>query len=110
MTLRTTKQPKASPMPTSSQLSPWPRRLALMTAIATVPLLFVGGLVTSMGAGLAVPDWPTTFGYNMFTYPWSQMVGGVLYEHSHRLLGALVGLLTVALAAGLWVTERRGWV
>src|SRR5581483_12442942 len=53
-------------------------------------------------AALAVPDWPTTFGYNMFLYPWSQMVGGIFYEHSHRLLGSLVGLLTLALAAALW--------
>jgi cytochrome c oxidase assembly protein subunit 15 len=64
-----------------------------------------GGLVTNTGAALAVPDWPTTFGHNMFLYPWSGMVGGVFYEHSHRLLGALVGLLTVALAVALW---RRG--
>ena len=53
----------------------WPHRLAVVLACATFPLLFIGGLVTSKGAGLAVPDWPTTFGYNMFLYPWSQMVG-----------------------------------
>jgi cytochrome c oxidase assembly protein subunit 15 len=64
-----------------------------------------GGLVTNTGAALAVPDWPTTFGHNMFLFPWSRMVGGVFYEHSHRLLGALVGLLTVGLAVVLW---RRG--
>ena len=55
--------------------------------------------MTNTGAALAVPDWPTTFGYNMFLYPWSQMVGGIFYEHSHRLLGSLVGMLTLALAA-----------
>jgi cytochrome c oxidase assembly protein subunit 15 len=59
---------------------------------------------------LAVPDWPTTFGYNMFLYPWSQMVGGIFYEHSHRLLGSLVGFLTVFLAASLWYRESRAWV
>jgi cytochrome c oxidase assembly protein subunit 15 len=80
-------------------------RLALSTAAATVLLIVFGGLVTNTGAALAVPDWPTTFGHNMFLYPWSGMVGGVFYEHSHRLLGALVGLLTVALAVALW---RRG--
>ena len=85
-------------------------RLATVTAAATFALILAGGLVTNTGSALAVPDWPTTFGYNMFLYPWSQMVGGILYEHSHRLLGALVGVLTVALAASLWVTERRGWV
>jgi cytochrome c oxidase assembly protein subunit 15 len=73
-------------------------------------LIFVGGVVTNTGSGLAVPDWPTTFGYNMFLYPPSQWVGGVLYEHSHRLLGSLVGLLTVALAAWLWFGETRRWV
>src|SRR5438093_12856012 len=89
----------------AEQDSPWPHRLALLTTVATFPLLFVGGLVTSTGSGLAVPDWPTTFGYNMFLYPWSAMVGGVFYEHSHRLIGSVVGLLTLALAAALW---RRG--
>src|SRR3954464_3561391 len=77
-------------------------RLRSPTASATVILIVFGGLVTNTGAALAVPDWPTTFGYNMFLYPWSQMVGGIFYEHSHRLLGSLVGLLTVALAATLW--------
>jgi cytochrome c oxidase assembly protein subunit 15 len=82
-------------------------RLALVTAGATVLLIVAGGLVTNTGAGLAVPDWPTTFGHNMFLYPWSQMVGGIFYEHSHRLLGSLVGLLTLALAAALWPLGGR---
>ena len=77
-------------------------RLALTTVAATFVLILFGGLVTNTGSALAVPDWPTTFGYNMFLYPWSQMVGGIFYEHSHRLLGSLVGLLTLALAALLW--------
>ena len=80
-------------------------RLAVLTAAATCVLIVFGGLVTNTGAALAVPDWPTTFGHNMLLFPWSQMVGGVFYEHSHRLLGALVGALTLALAAALW---RRG--
>ena len=77
-------------------------RLALVTAAATLVLIVFGGLVTNTGAALAVPDWPTTFGHNMFLYPWSKMGGGIFYEHSHRLLGALVGILTVALAASTW--------
>lgn len=77
-------------------------RLAVSTAVATGVLIVFGGLVTNTGAALAVPDWPNTFGHNMFLFPWSGMVGGVFYEHSHRLLGALVGLLTVALTAVLW--------
>jgi cytochrome c oxidase assembly protein subunit 15 len=79
-------------------------RLAVATLAATFVLILFGGLVTNTGAALAVPDWPTTFGHNMFLYPWSQMVGGVFYEHSHRLLGAVVGLLTLILAASLWPT------
>src|ERR1051326_6889188 len=82
--------------------SPWPHRLALLLTCATFPLLFVGGLVTSLGAGLAVPDWPTTFGYNMFLYPWSKMIGGIFYEHSHRLIASSVGLITIALAWTFW--------
>jgi len=85
-------------------------RIACLTAAATLALILAGGLVTDTGSALAVPDWPTTFGYNLFLYPWSKMVGGVLYEHSHRLLGALVGLLTVGLALALWRGERPGWV
>jgi len=85
-------------------------RLALVNAVATLLLIFVGGLVTSKGAGLSVPDWPTTFGYNMFLYPWSKMIGGVLYEHSHRLVASGVGLLTLSLALLLWLYERRRWL
>jgi cytochrome c oxidase assembly protein subunit 15 len=81
--------------------------LALMTAVATLVLILFGGLVTNTGSALAVPDWPTTFGHNLFLYPWSQMVGGIFYEHSHRLLGVLVGLLTLALAAALWRAGGR---
>jgi cytochrome c oxidase assembly protein subunit 15 len=73
----------------------------------TLVLILFGGLVTNTGAALAVPDWPSTFGHNMFLYPWSGMVGGVFYEHSHRLLGALVGALTLALAAVLWPAGGR---
>ena len=77
-------------------------RLALATLGATCVLILLGGLVTNTGSALAVPDWPNTFGYNMVLFPWSRMVGGILYEHSHRLMGMLVGLLTLALAAALW--------
>lgn len=76
--------------------------LALTTLAATGVLILLGGLVTNTGAALAVPDWPSTFGHNMILFPWSQMVGGIFYEHSHRLMGALVGLLTLALAIALW--------
>ena len=91
-------------------MSPWPHRLALLTGGATFLLILAGGVVTNTGSGLAVPDWPTTFGYSMFAYPMSKMVGGVLYEHTHRLIGSVVGLLTVALCVSLWVAESRRWV
>jgi cytochrome c oxidase assembly protein subunit 15 len=81
--------------------------LARVTAAATLVLIVAGSLVTTTGAGLAVPDWPTTFGHSMFTFPWSGMVGGVLVEHGHRLLGSAVGVLTVALALALWRADRR---
>jgi heme a synthase len=85
----------------------WAHRLAVLLALATLVLIVAGGLVTNTGAALAVPDWPTTFGHNMFLFPWSGMVGGVAYEHAHRLLGAAVGLLTLTLAAALWLTGSR---
>jgi cytochrome c oxidase assembly protein subunit 15 len=88
----------------------WAHRLACVTAGATVGLIVAGGLVTNTGAALAVPDWPTTFGHNLFLFPWSGMVGGVLVEHGHRLLGAAIGMLTVTLAATLGLADGRRWV
>ena len=66
--------------------------------------------MTSKNVGLAVPDWPTTFGYNMFLFPASKWVGGILFEHTHRLMGSLVGFLTIILAVWLWVRDDRRWV
>lgn len=80
-------------------------RLATLTAGATFVLIFVGGLVTSTGSGLAVPDWPLSFGR---VFP--SMVGGVLYEHGHRMVAAFVGLLMMVLAIWIWVREPRAWV
>ncbi len=81
--------------------------LALAIAVSTLALVTAGGLVTTEGAGMAVPDWPTSFGYSMFSLPLSKMVGGVLYEHSHRLLGSGVGLLALALAVFVRMREHR---
>ena len=67
-------------------------------------------MVTSKGVGLAVPDWPTTFGYNMFLFPVSQWVGGIFFEHTHRLLASTVGLLTIVLAIWIWRVDRRRWL
>src|SRR4051812_27326614 len=70
----------------------------------------MGGLVTSHGVGMSVPDWPTTYGYNMFAFPISKWVGGVFYEHTHRLLASGVGFLTLILAGWLWLKEERRWL
>ena len=67
-------------------------------------------MVTSKGVGLAVPDWPTTFGYNMFLFPVSQWIGGIFFEHTHRLLASAIGLLTIVLAVWLWRAETRKWL
>jgi cytochrome c oxidase assembly protein subunit 15 len=64
-------------------------------------------MVTSKGVGLAVPDWPTTFGYNMFLFPVSKWIGGVLFEHTHRLIASTVGFLTIILAIWLWRSDDR---
>jgi heme a synthase len=82
-----------------------------VVAAASVSLLICsGGLVTSHEAGMAVPDWPNTFGYNMFLFPISRWVGGVFFEHTHRLIASTVGLLTVILCIALFVIESRRWV
>ena len=88
----------------------WTAAFARVAASATLVLVLLGGLVTSHEAGLAVVDWPNSYGYNMFLYPLSRMVGGIYFEHAHRLFGSLVGLTTVALFVRILLTERRGWV
>src|SRR5437667_654320 len=88
----------------------WLNRFAWLTCVVTLLLICSGGMVTSKNVGLAVPDWPTTFGYNMFLFPISKWVGGILFEHTHRLMGSLVGFLTVTLAVWLWLREDRRWV
>ena len=81
-----------------------------LVAVSTAILIFAGGLVTSTGSGLSVPDWPNTYGWFMFTFPLDKMVGGIFYEHSHRLIASTVGFLILVLAFWLWRVEPRGWV
>ena len=83
---------------------------AVLNAVATFLLIGLGGLVTSHEAGMSVPDWPTTYGYNMFVFPLDKWVGGIFYEHSHRLLASAVGLLTTILAVLLWAKDSRKWL
>ena len=79
--------------------------LTKTTALATLLLIFVGSLVTSTGSGLAVPDWPLSYGT---LFP--PIVGGILYEHGHRMAAAVVGLLVVVQALVITVREPRRWV
>ena len=83
----------------------WLHLYAKFVSAATVLLLIAGGLVTSTGSGLAVPDWPTSYGWNMFTFPMKHMVGGIFYEHGHRLIASGVGFLTIGLAFWLWKAD-----
>ncbi len=76
----------------------------------TVVLVLAGSLVTSTGSGLAVPDWPTSYGWNMFTFPPSMWVGGIFYEHGHRLIASTVGVLTIVLAFWIWRVDPRSWM
>src|ERR1700741_4262746 len=86
------------------------RRFTKLVAVSTLFLIFAGGMVTSTGSGLAVPDWPTTYGENMFLFPPSKWVGGIFYEHGHRLIASSVGFLTIILAAWLWLADPRRWM
>src|SRR5881296_2199196 len=88
----------------------WLSRFALLTAIATLALICFGGLVTSHGAGMAVPDWPNTFGYNLFFFPVSKWVGGIFYEHTHRLVASIIGFLTIILAIWLAFSNADRWI
>lgn len=85
----------------------WLRRYSKLTIIVTLILIFLGALVNSFGVGLSVPDWPTTYGKQMFAFPWSDMVGGIFYEHSHRMVATLVGALTVGLTLWLYFANSR---
>jgi len=96
--------------PAPNQSNPWLFRFAGLTAFVTFLLIGLGGLVTSHGAGMSVPDWPNTYGYNMFAFPISKWVGGIFYEHTHRLLASAVGLLTTILAVWLWLADTRKWM
>ena len=83
------------------------RHFTKFVAASTLFLIFAGAMVTSNGAGLSVPDWPTTYGTNMFTFPVSKWVGNIFYEHSHRLFAATVGFLTVVQAIWLQLREPK---
>src|SRR5262245_49964448 len=85
-------------------------RFAKFLVACTVILILAGSLVTSHDAGLSVPDWPTSYGWNMFTFPPSMWVANIFYEHGHRLIASTVGFLTIVLAVWLWIAEPRSWL
>src|SRR3989338_894934 len=81
------------------------RRFSKLTCFSTLFLIFAGGMVTSTGSGLAVPDWPLSYG---MLFP--PIVGGVFYEHGHRMVATIVGLLMLILAVALGFCEKRRWL
>jgi cytochrome c oxidase assembly protein subunit 15 len=95
------RTPSMRPLPAASVL------LSAVLAAAILAMVVLGGLVTSLEAGLAVPDWPNSFGHNMLLYPISEMKGGIFYEHSHRLFGMLVGAVALSSCVVTWRVDRR---
>ena len=97
----------------SNQDSAWPHRVGAVLVLLVFPLIWLGGLVTSYDAGMAVPDWPGTYGFNMFAYPLSSWFFGpwdLFVEHGHRLLASLSGVVAIALVVVTWRADRREWV
>ena len=86
------------------------QRFAWLTVSLVVLLIFFGGHVKSTNSGLSVPDWPNTYGHFMFSFPLDKMIGGIFWEHSHRMIASVVGLLTFALTFWIWRVESRKWV
>jgi len=88
----------------------WLRRLSKLNVFSTLFLIFVGALVKSHEVGLSVPDWPTTYGKQMFAFPLSEMVGGIFYEHGHRMVATIVGFFTLVQAIWLGLSDAPNWL
>lgn len=91
-------------------MNPWLRRFSKLLCASTLLLIFMGGQVKSHDSGLSVPDWPSSFGQNMFLLHPRHWVGGAFYEHTHRLVAAVVGAMTLILSDWLARVEKRKWV
>jgi len=89
---------------------PWLHRIALSTAVLALLPIVVGAMVTTLDAGMAFPDWPSSDGHGMLTYPWLKSAGDEFIEHGHRLAGMLIGVVTIGLAVTAWRTDDRRWV
>ena len=88
----------------------WLRTFSKLTVLSTLFLIFVGALVKSHEVGLSVPDWPTTYGKQMFAFPLSDMVGGIFYEHGHRIVATIVGFFTMIQAIWLGFSYEPKWL
>jgi cytochrome c oxidase assembly protein subunit 15 len=100
-------------MNTSPARFNWPHAIACLLVAVTAVLLSFGALVTTYEAAMAVPDWPATYGHNMFLFPWAQWLQGpwdLFLEHGHRLLGALVGMIALGLLASVWLVSTTAAV
>ncbi len=98
--------------PTGNPSSMRPYRWAIALTATTFPLIWLGGLVTTYNAGMAVPDWPGTYGYNLWLYPWTTWIFGpfdLFVEHGHRLLATVVGLIAIALVLSAYRSDGRRW-
>lgn len=105
-----THAPAQTASPSAATFRRGLHRYCVLLALCVLGLIAAGGMVTSTGSGLSVPDWPTSYGYNMFTFPPSKWTGGIFYEHTHRLIASTVGLLTIGLAIWMHRCEARRWV
>lgn len=88
----------------------WLHRLTRLVVGAGFLMIIVGGMVASTDSGLSVPDWPSSYGWTVFTFPYSRWAGGIFFQQGHRILGVLVGTLTAILVVALWRAEERTWV
>lgn len=86
----------------------WLHAFACALTVATLFLVALGGIVTTKGVGMAVPDWPTTYGEHMFLFPPSKWMAGIFDEHSHRLWASLVGVLAAVFAIWTWARNSAG--
>ena len=86
------------------------KTLSKILVFSILVLIFAGALVKSHEVGLSVPDWPTTFGYQMFKFPFSDMVGGIFYEHGHRMIATVVGFMTLILSIIVYLSDNDLWL
>ncbi|HTM37104.1 MAG TPA: COX15/CtaA family protein [Terriglobales bacterium] len=91
----------------STLYNPWHHRVAIFIASLTFVVIVAGALVTSEDAGLSVPDWPTSYGHILRLPPW---VGGIVYEHSHRMIASVTGILTTLIAFWTLFVDGRRWM